>query len=188
MKILIAALLWMLPHMALAQETATELEQIQQRINELRKVIDARIAREEKRNREVGLLKFTYVTRETENAGQADYFKTVSRQIEEAGAAHYPKKDGRSLYGKGLVAIPISAAGDIYEGDGGPEIDYSSGNAELDAALLAIVRRAAPFPPIPKELRTNGKLDIWIIGTGFNFMRESRDVIAPKKTNSRVKQ
>jgi protein TonB len=46
-----------------------------------------------------------------------------------------------------LVSFTVNAGGGL----GGVRIARSSGSKELDKAALAIVRRAAPFPPIPPQ-------------------------------------
>lgn len=45
------------------------------------------------------------------------------------------------------VSFVVSASGEV----GSVRISRSSGSPELDSAALAVVRRAAPFPPIPPE-------------------------------------
>ncbi|MGB3832040.1 MAG: TonB family protein, partial [Mesorhizobium sp.] len=45
------------------------------------------------------------------------------------------------------VAFVVDAGGGV----GGIRVIRSSGSPELDQAALAVVRRAAPFPPIPPQ-------------------------------------
>ena len=45
------------------------------------------------------------------------------------------------------VSFTVNANGGV----GGIRIARSSGSPELDAAALAVIRRAAPFPPIPAD-------------------------------------
>ena len=45
------------------------------------------------------------------------------------------------------VTFVVSASGGV----GGIRVARSSGSTELDAAALAVIRRAAPFPPIPAD-------------------------------------
>jgi periplasmic protein TonB len=39
----------------------------------------------------------------------------------------------------------------------------------LDKAALRIARRAAPYGPFPKNMRTPDKDDVWVITVRFNF-------------------
>ena len=64
--------------------------------------------------------------------------------------------------------------GSIYQKEGGPRIERSSGNPALDKAALEIVRRAAPFGAFPQNMRTAGKDDLWIVITRFTFTREEK--------------
>ncbi|MBN9252357.1 MAG: TonB family protein, partial [Mesorhizobium sp.] len=45
------------------------------------------------------------------------------------------------------VTFVVNAGGGV----GGVSVVRSSGSPELDQAAIAMVRRAAPFPPIPPE-------------------------------------
>jgi protein TonB len=71
-----------------------------------------------------------------------------------------------------LVYIPIFQDGTIYEKEGGPRVEHSSGNAALDNAALRIVRRAAPFGRFPANMRSADKDDLWEVITRFKFTRE----------------
>ena len=71
-----------------------------------------------------------------------------------------------------MVYIPIYQDGSIYEKDGGPSVQHSSGTPALDRAALRIVRRSAPFGRIPANLRSSDKDDVWEIVTRFKFTRE----------------
>ncbi len=77
------------------------------------------------------------------------------------------------MYGELLVYIPIYQDGTIYEKEGGPRIEHSSGNLSLDKAALRIVRRAAaPFGAFPANMRSADKDDLWEVITRFKFTRE----------------
>jgi protein TonB len=98
--------------------------------------------------------------------GQADGHKEVAGKGGSASAAgnaaasNYPGKvaaklrravrgvsRGRRSGSDVLVSFTVNAGGGL----GSVRIARSSGSPELDQAALAIVRRAAPFPPIPAE-------------------------------------
>ena len=100
------------------------------------------------------------------------YYKKFQERIERIGTLNFPQKNGQKLYGELIVTIPIFQDGSIYEKEGGPRVDQSSGNPALDSAALRIVRRSAPFGHFPKKMRSNDKDDLWIVVTRFKFTRE----------------
>lgn len=116
--------------------------------------------------------KRTQITPSTREVGYAMYYKTLQERIEKIGTLNFPQKDGRKLYGELLVSIPVFQDGTIFERDGGPRVERSSGNPDLDRAALAIIRRAAPFGRFPENMRSVGKDDLWEVITRFKFTRE----------------
>lgn len=118
--------------------------------------------------------KRTQITPSTRQVGYALYYKTMQKRIEEVGTLNFPQQGGRKLYGDLVVYIPVFQDGSIYMKDGGPRVERSSGNAALDQAALAIVRRSAPFGAFPANMRTQGKDDLWEVFTRFQFTREDR--------------
>jgi periplasmic protein TonB len=128
--------------------------------------ITQRINDENKRPRK------TFISPSTREAGYAMYYKAMQKRVEETGTLNFPQQNGKKLYGELVVYIPIFQDGSIYEKEGGPRIERSSGNAALDRAALAIVRRAAPFGKFPSNMRSSDKDDLWIVITRFKFTRE----------------
>ncbi len=118
--------------------------------------------------------KKTFITPSTREVGYASYYKTMQKRIEEMGTLNFPSKNGRKLYGELVVYIPVFQDGTIYEKDGGVRIEKSSGNDALDAAALAIVRRAAPFGKFPPNMLSSERDDLWVIITRFKFTREDK--------------
>ncbi|NUU02074.1 TonB C-terminal domain-containing protein [Herbaspirillum robiniae] len=116
--------------------------------------------------------KKTQITPSTREVGYAQYYKTLQDKIEKVGTLNFPSKDGKKLYGELLVIIAVFQDGTIYERDGGVVVKTSSGNAALDQAAVAIVRRSAPFGRFPENMRTTGKDDVWEIVTRFRFTRD----------------
>ncbi|UVK36509.1 TonB family protein [Mesorhizobium sp. AR10] len=57
----------------------------------------------------------------------------------------------RSARAKARNDVQVSFTVNANGGVGGIRVARSSGSPELDAAALAVVRRAAPFPPIPAD-------------------------------------
>lgn len=130
--------------------------------------ITQRIEDENKRPRK------TFITPSTQEVGYAMYYKTMQKRVEEIGTLNFPQVNGRKLYGELVLYIPIFQDGSIYQKDGGVRIEKSSGNADLDKAALAIVRRAAPFGRFPPNMLSSDKDDLWVIITRFKFTREEK--------------
>ena len=116
--------------------------------------------------------KKTQITPSTREVGYAMYYASLQKRIENVGTLNFPQQAGKKLYGELVVYIPIFQDGSIYEKEGGPRVERSSGNQALDSAALRIVRRAAPFGRFPDNMRSNGKDDVWEIVTRFKFTRE----------------
>lgn len=114
----------------------------------------------------------TFITPSTQAVGYAMYYKSLQKRVEDIGTLNFPQKDGKKMYGELIVYIPIFQDGTIYEKDGGPKVEKSSGNKALDAAALRIVRRAAPFGKFPPNMRSTDKDDLWIVITRFKFTRD----------------
>jgi protein TonB len=130
--------------------------------------ITQRISDENKRPKK------TFISPSTREAGYAMYYKAMQKRVEETGTLNFPQQAGRKLYGELVVYIPVFQDGSIYEKEGGPHIERSSGNAALDKAALVIVRRSAPFGKFPANMRSSDKDDLWIVITRFKFTREEK--------------
>jgi periplasmic protein TonB len=116
--------------------------------------------------------KKTQITPSTREVGYAMYYKSLQDRIEKIGTLNFPQQNGKKLYGELVVYIPIFQDGSIYERDGGPRVERSSGNAALDRAAVNIVRRSAPFGRFPGNMRSTDKDDVWEVITRFKFTRE----------------
>lgn len=116
--------------------------------------------------------KKTLISPSTREVAHAMYYDAVKQRIEKIGTLNFPQKDGKKLYGELIISIPIYQDGSIYDKEGGPLVERSSGTSALDEAARRIVRRAAPFGRIPANMRTTGRDDIWILITRFKFTRE----------------
>ena len=114
----------------------------------------------------------TQLTPSTRRVDYAMYYTALQQRIEQTGTRHFPERDGKKMYGELVVYIPVFQDGSIYEKEGGPRIERSSGNATLDQAALLIVRRAAPFGSFPPALRRDGNAHVWEIVTRFHFTRD----------------
>jgi protein TonB len=118
--------------------------------------------------------KKTFISPSTRGVGYAMYYKAMQKRVEEVGTLSFPQQSGRKLYGELVMYIPVFQDGSIYEKEGGPRIERSSGNRALDQAALGIVRRAAPFGKFPANMRSTDKDDLWIVITTFTFTREGK--------------
>ena len=116
--------------------------------------------------------KKTQITPSTREVGYAMYYKALQDRIEKRGTLNFPQQDGKKLYGDLVLYIPIYQDGSIYERDGGPKVERSSGNPALDKAALRIVRLAGPFGRFPANMRSTDKDDVWEIITRFKFTRD----------------
>lgn len=124
-------------------------------------------------NREQNVGKRPVITANTRDVGYAMYYKALSKRVENMGFVNFPQQNGTRLYGELTVRIPVYYDGSLFEKEGGPSIERSSGNPVLDKAALNIIRRAAPFGPFPKSMRSvKGGADVWIIVTRLRFARE----------------
>ena len=130
--------------------------------------ITQRISDENKRPKK------TFISPSTREVGYAMYYKAMQKRVEEVGTLNFPQQNGHKLYGELVVYIPIFQDGSLYEKEGGPRVERSSGNPALDKAALAIVRRAAPFGKFPANMRSSDKDDLWIVVTRFKFTREEK--------------
>ena len=112
------------------------------------------------------------LTPSTREVSYAVYYAMLQKQIERTGTRYFPQQEGKKMYGDLIVYIPVYQDGSIYEKEGGPRIEKTSGNRILDHAALAIVRRAAPFGSFPKGALGDGKTHVWEIITRFRFTRD----------------
>jgi protein TonB len=148
--------------------TGTDLLETSKALARMSAEITQRIEDENKRPRK------TFITPSTQEVGYAMYYKAMQKRVEEIGTLNFPQVNGRKLYGELVIYIPIFQDGSIYQKDGGAHVEKSSGNAELDKAALAIVRRAAPFGRFPPNMLSADKDDLWVIITRFKFTREEK--------------
>jgi hypothetical protein len=74
------------------------------------------------------------------------YYKAMQKRVEEVGTLNFPQQNGRKLYGELVVYIPVFQDGSIYQKEGGPRIERSSGNPRSTAprwTSCAAPRRSA---------------------------------------------
>jgi len=86
-------------------------------------------------------------TRESRIAGYLDRWK---RKVERVGTLNFPEQARtRGMTGNPVLEVAIGADGELTD----IVVRRSSGHSLLDQAALNILRRAAPFDPLPDELR-----------------------------------
>src|SRR5690606_27153715 len=117
--------------------------------------------------------KKTQISPSTRKVEYAEYYAALQARIEQVGTRSFPEHKGKKLYGELIVYIPVFHDGTLYDKEGGPRVEKSSGDANLDRAALRIVRNAAPFNRFPAHMRSAGKDDVWEIVTRFKFTRDS---------------
>ncbi|WP_051259057.1 MULTISPECIES: TonB family protein [Chitinibacter] len=102
----------------------------------------------------------------------AMYMDGWRQKIEKIGTMAYPvDASGRKIYGQLRVTVEIGADGQMLSS----QIDKSSGNAELDAAALRILKMAAPFSRLPPDmLDASGKpATVLVITRTWTFERQT---------------
>ncbi|MFZ6732435.1 energy transducer TonB family protein [Undibacterium sp. Ji42W] len=106
-------------------------------------------------------VKISQISTRSKNFDHALYLFIVFNKLEHLGIKDLPIQKGKKNFGSLLASIPISTDGTIYKDKGGIKIIQSSGDKELDAAFIEFVEAAAPLKPIPENLRTRNKSDVF---------------------------
>ncbi len=102
--------------------------------------------------------KATYITASTRRTADAMYLKSWTKKIERIGNLNYPGQARKNkLEGQLILVVALSPDGHIIN----IRVSHSSGHKILDNAAKRIVKLAAPFAAIPKDvLRGNNRLVI----------------------------
>jgi protein TonB len=89
-------------------------------------------------------------TPSTRQSGLAEYLDGWRRRVERIGTANYPTALLGNIHaGRPTLEVVIAADGRLDD----IVVRRSSGDTALDQAALRILRLAAPFPPLPPEIR-----------------------------------
>ncbi len=100
---------------------------------------------------------------------EAAYLDAWQKKVELVGNMNYPEKAIKgNLSGNLLLLVAISADGNIS----GIELLRSSGKKILDDAAIRIVKLAAPYPPLPENIRRD--TDILKIPRTWKFLAGNR--------------
>ncbi len=94
----------------------------------------------------------------------AQYIEDWRVKIERLGNLNYPEQARREqLFGKLQLSVSIRANGTLES----VEVDRSSGHRILDAAAVRIVKLAAPYSPLPDDIKRD--TDILTITRTWSF-------------------
>ena len=89
-------------------------------------------------------------TPSTRQSGLAEYLDGWRRRVERIGTANYPSELLGNIHaGRPTLEVVIAADGRLDD----IVVRRSSGDKALDQAALKILRLAAPFPPLPPDIR-----------------------------------
>ena len=89
-------------------------------------------------------------TPSTQQSGLAEYLDGWRRRVERIGTANYPTELlGNLRAGRPTLEVVIAANGRLDD----IVVRNSSGDSALDQAALRILRLAAPFEPLPDQIR-----------------------------------
>lgn len=96
--------------------------------------------------------KHKYLNASTARAVDAEYVRQWTRKIERIGNLNYPDQAKRDkLSGTLILSVTLNPKGKVID----INIRSSSGHKILDDAAVRIVRLAAPFAPVPKNVLQN---------------------------------
>ena len=96
--------------------------------------------------------KHKYLNASTAKALDAEYVRQWTRKIERIGNLNYPDQAKRNkLSGTLILSVTLSPKGKVID----IKVRSSSGHKILDDAAMRIVKLAAPFAPIPKNVLQN---------------------------------
>jgi protein TonB len=111
-----------------------------------------------------------FISANTREYEFASYMQAWVSKVERVGNLNYPPEvRRRKLVGNLLLTVGINHDGSVESID----IRRSSGTPELDEAALRIVRLAAPYAPLPQNIRS--QVDVlhitrtWKFSTGQTF-------------------
>jgi protein TonB len=99
----------------------------------------------------------------------AQYVEDWRVKLERIGNLNYPEAARQNkIYGSLQLTVSIRADGSVES----VEVNRSSGQPILDAAAMRIVKLAAPFPPLPADIRKD--TDILSITRTWTFTQSDK--------------
>lgn len=108
-----------------------------------------------------------FISANTREYAYATYMRAWVDRIVRVGNLNYPQEAReRGLHGDVIVTVALRRDGSIDD----IQIIQSSGHAVIDKAVKAIIRLAAPFPPLPHDMK---KVDLLYITRTWEFQPDS---------------
>jgi protein TonB len=105
----------------------------------------------------------------------AMYMDDWRQKIEKVGTLAYPvDAQGNKIYGQLRVSVEIDASGKLLN----TVVDKSSGNPQLDAAAIRILKMSSPFKRLPPDMQdaTGKPAQILVITRTWTFERQTTTI------------
>jgi protein TonB len=122
-----------------------------------------------------------YATPSAQQSILAEYLEGWRARVERIGTANYPTRFlGGPDHGRPTLEVTIRADGSLKD----IVVRRSSGDKALDQAALKILRLAAPFDPLPPNIRKD--YDILRFAYDWDFFDSARKTAAraqPEESN-----
>lgn len=110
-----------------------------------------------------------YIGARTQEYRFAQYIEDWRIKVERIGNLNYPEQARQQrIFGSLRLSVSIRADGSVES----VEVSKPSGNRILDAAAMRIVRLAAPYAPLPPDIRKD--TDILVITRTWTFTSSDR--------------
>ena len=106
-----------------------------------------------------------FVSAATQDPEYRAYMQRWRLLIEKTASHNAPEELKHPLEGRAILSVSIARDGTIED-----ITVASSSNSKIEAAAVAVVRKAAPFPPIPDK----DNIDFLVITRTFEFHPDSR--------------
>jgi protein TonB len=108
-----------------------------------------------------------YISASTKEYKYATYMEAWRAKVERIGRLNYPEEaKKRQIFGSLIMDVVLNSDGSVYQ----LQIKKSSGSKVLDDAAVRIVRLAAPFAPLPDNIREETEMlhitRTWIFRSG----------------------
>ena len=159
-----------LPEQTEIEQPETELPSLAELMQQRMEVAQLQARLERERAFESRLKRRRYISANTREYEFASYMQAWVSKVERVGNLNYPSEiRRRRLVGDLLITVGVNPDGSVESID----IRRSSGMPELDDAAIGIVRLAAPFAPLPPDIRS--QVDVlhitrtWRFSTGHRF-------------------
>jgi protein TonB len=112
-----------------------------------------------------------YISASTREYKYATYMEAWRAKVERIGRLNYPEEaKKRQIFGSLIMDVVLNSDGSVYQ----LQIKKSSGSKVLDDAAIRIVRLAAPFAPLPDNIREETEMlhitRTWIFRSGNRLM------------------